>query len=65
MDISLFPDIECTKLRLLTVVITGGLVHEHPGVDDVSEAAEHVLQVGLTQRPREPADVKVSVFNRV
>lgn len=45
--------------------VTGGLVHQHSGVDDVSEASKHVLQVLLTQRPRQPADVQIRIFDHV
>jgi len=47
------------------VTLTGGLVHQHSGVDDVSKASEHVLQVLLTQRPRQPANVQVCIFDHV
>ncbi len=50
---------------LLSVCVTGGLVHQHSGVYNVSEASEHVLQVLLTQRPRQPADVQIRIFDHV
>lgn len=49
----------------MTVRLTGGLVHQHSGVDDVTIASKHVLQVLLAHRPREPTDVEISIFDHV
>lgn len=45
--------------------VTWGLVHQHSGVDDVPKAGEHVFQFLLTQRPRQPADVQICIFDHV
>lgn len=49
----------------LTVALTWCLVHQHSGVDDASVASEHVLELRLTQRPRQTADVQISIFDHV